>query len=85
MKNKNIIKICQYKNGAIYQKNHDRVYSDINYLKVFYKDDTFSIIDLESEIDTTNVDYIQFLEDNSELTKVIFEKHAGINKFAIKC
>lgn len=67
-----IIKIARYKNCAILNKNEDIKFYRQNILKIDFRNKKSRYIDLISNFDITDIDYLDIVEFGKE--KVLFKE-----------
>lgn len=74
MNNNDIIKIEHIKNVRIRNNNNRVLFPMQNILKVYFRDGKSRTIDLFSERDITDIEYLQEVETPKTKTKTIFKE-----------
>lgn len=75
MNTNRIVKIYELKNAFIENLNHGVAYGKQKVLGVEYKDGTTRYIDLEAQLDITNVDYLKVVKKRGiTKTKVLYKE-----------
>ncbi len=75
MNTNRIVKIYELKNAFIENLNHGVAYGKQKVLGVEYKDGTTRYIDLEAQLDITDVDYLKVVKKRGiTKTKVLYKE-----------
>lgn len=74
MNNNDIIKIEHIKNVRIRNNNNRVLFPMQNILKIYFRDGKSRTIDLFSERDITNIEYLKEVETPKTKTKTIFKE-----------
>lgn len=61
-----------YKNGKIYNTNHNKTYKLKKYAEIEFFNGNIIQLDIESKADITDIEYLE-VKDKGKLVKVIFK------------